>query len=151
MQDAQKSVGWFHDESNSGICEDRSKQASRRLLFKNFFEELKTCHQKGRIDIMEFVVERMHQDKVQPDPSTCQYVFSAYVDRGFNNTAMEVLQVLSMWMISDEDSTLEEKKRREFEDDFVLSEDYFLGQTTRPLSSITYSQWRQQNTLQGNG
>ena len=60
---------------------------------------------------MEFVVEWMHQDKVQLDPSTCQYVFSAYVDRGFNNSDMEALQVLSMWMISDEDSTLEEKKR----------------------------------------
>ncbi|XWS20860.1 hypothetical protein CRYUN_Cryun30bG0005200 [Craigia yunnanensis] len=84
---------------------------------------LKKASEKGRIDIMEFIVERMHQDKVQPDPSTCHYVFSAYVDRGFNNTAMEALQVLSMWMISDEDSILEEKKR-EFEDDFVLSEDF---------------------------
>ncbi|XVE82011.1 hypothetical protein DITRI_Ditri15bG0112800 [Diplodiscus trichospermus] len=34
MREAQKSVGWFHDESDSGIREDRSKQASRRLLFK---------------------------------------------------------------------------------------------------------------------
>lgn len=71
---------------------------------------------------MEFILEQMHQDKVQPDPSTCYYVFSAYVDRGFHNTAMEALQVLSMWMISNEDSTLEEKKRQ-FEDDVVLSED----------------------------
>ncbi|KAK6256990.1 hypothetical protein QUC31_000449 [Theobroma cacao] len=78
--------------------------------------------EKGRIDIMEFILEQMHQDKVQPDPSTCYYVFSAYVDRGFHNTAMEALQVLSMWMISNEDSTLEEKKRQ-FEDDVVLSED----------------------------
>ncbi|XVF63548.1 hypothetical protein PTKIN_Ptkin09bG0095600 [Pterospermum kingtungense] len=83
---------------------------------------LKKAGEKGRIDIMEFIIVRMHQDKVQPDPSTCHHVFSAYVDRGFNNTAMEALQVLSMWMISDEDSKLEEKKI-EFEDDFVLSED----------------------------
>ncbi|XVF35846.1 hypothetical protein REPUB_Repub19eG0006300 [Reevesia pubescens] len=83
---------------------------------------LKKASEKGRIDIMEFIVERMRQDKVQPDPSTCHYVFSGYVDRDFHNTAVEALQVLSMWMISDEDSTLEEKKR-EFEDDFVLSED----------------------------
>ncbi|XVF62706.1 hypothetical protein PTKIN_Ptkin09bG0029500 [Pterospermum kingtungense] len=34
MHEAQKSVGWFHDESDSGIREDRSKQAARRLLFK---------------------------------------------------------------------------------------------------------------------
>ncbi|XP_021291897.1 uncharacterized protein LOC110422351 [Herrania umbratica] len=33
MHEAQKSVGWFHDESDSGVPEDR-KQASRRLLFK---------------------------------------------------------------------------------------------------------------------
>ncbi|EOY06347.1 hypothetical protein QUC31_016329 [Theobroma cacao] len=33
MHEAQKSVGWFHDESDSGFREDR-KQASRRLLFK---------------------------------------------------------------------------------------------------------------------
>ncbi|XP_021284335.1 pentatricopeptide repeat-containing protein At1g76280 isoform X2 [Herrania umbratica] len=78
--------------------------------------------EKGRIDIMEFTLGQMHQHKVQPDPSTCYYVFSAYVDRGFHNTAMEALQVLSMWMISDEDSTLEEKKGQ-FEDNFVLSED----------------------------
>ncbi|OMO53753.1 hypothetical protein CCACVL1_28372, partial [Corchorus capsularis] len=34
MHEAQKSVGWYHDESDSGIRDDRSKQASRRLLFK---------------------------------------------------------------------------------------------------------------------
>ncbi|XVF38598.1 hypothetical protein REPUB_Repub20aG0116100 [Reevesia pubescens] len=36
MHEAQKSVGWFHDESNSEVCQNRSKQASRRLLFKVF-------------------------------------------------------------------------------------------------------------------
>ncbi|TYI42821.1 hypothetical protein ES332_A01G125200v1 [Gossypium tomentosum] len=75
-----------------------------------------------RIDIIEFIIERMHQDKVQPDPVTCNYVFSAYVDGGFHNTAMGALQVLSMWMISYEEMTLEEKKI-EFEKDFVSSED----------------------------
>ncbi|KAK8671059.1 hypothetical protein V6N13_037668 [Hibiscus sabdariffa] len=34
MQEAQKSVGWFHDESDSGVHENPRKQASRRLLFK---------------------------------------------------------------------------------------------------------------------
>ncbi|GMI69821.1 hypothetical protein like AT5G18850 [Hibiscus trionum] len=29
MQEAQKSVGWFHDESDSGVHENPSKQASR--------------------------------------------------------------------------------------------------------------------------
>lgn len=60
---------------------------------------------------MEYIIVRMHQDKVQPDPSTCCYVFTAYIDHGFNNTAMEALQVLSMWMISVEDCKLEEKRK----------------------------------------
>ncbi|MBA0550393.1 hypothetical protein Golob_021344 [Gossypium lobatum] len=84
--------------------------------------DIACCISKVRIDIIEFIIERMHQDKVQPDPVTCNYVFSAYVDGGFHNTAMEALQVLSMWMISYEDMTLEEKKI-EFEKDFVSSED----------------------------
>uniref|UniRef100_A0A5B7C0F4 Pentacotripeptide-repeat region of PRORP domain-containing protein n=1 Tax=Davidia involucrata TaxID=16924 RepID=A0A5B7C0F4_DAVIN len=89
------------------------------LLFNTILQ--KAC-EKGRIDVIEHVIERMHQEKIQPDPSTCGFVFSAYVDCGFVSTAMEALQVLSMRMISEEDSTLEEK-RTEFEDDFILAED----------------------------
>ncbi|KHF99794.1 hypothetical protein F383_16904 [Gossypium arboreum] len=94
------------------------------MVRHGFYPETKTytALMKVRIDIIEFIIERMHQDKVQPDPVTCNYVFSAYVDGGFHNTAMEALQVLSMWMISYEDMTLEEKKI-EFEKDFVSSED----------------------------
>ncbi|XP_050216111.1 uncharacterized protein LOC126667192 [Mercurialis annua] len=32
VYEAQKSVGWFHDESDSGVREDR-KATNRRLLF----------------------------------------------------------------------------------------------------------------------
>ncbi|KAF2287744.1 hypothetical protein P3X46_006036 [Hevea brasiliensis] len=32
VYEAQKSVGWFHDESDSGVREDR-KAINRRLLF----------------------------------------------------------------------------------------------------------------------
>ncbi|KDP40051.1 hypothetical protein JCGZ_02049 [Jatropha curcas] len=32
VYEAQKSVGWFHDESDSGVREDR-KAVNRRLLF----------------------------------------------------------------------------------------------------------------------
>nr|KJB14291.1 hypothetical protein B456_002G118000 [Gossypium raimondii] len=94
------------------------------MVRHGFYPETRTytALMKVRIDIIEFIIERMHQDKVQPDPVTCNYVFSAYVDGGFHNTAMEALQVLSMWMISYEDMTLEEKKI-EFEKDFVSSED----------------------------
>ncbi|XP_019054371.1 PREDICTED: pentatricopeptide repeat-containing protein At1g76280 isoform X2 [Nelumbo nucifera] len=88
------------------------------LLINTFLEE---AYLKGRIDMMESIVERMHQEKIQPDPSTCHYVFSAYVDRGFHSTAMEALQVLSMRMISEESTLIE--KRAEFEDDFVYNED----------------------------
>lgn len=78
---------------------------------------------QGRIDVVEFIIEQMHRNKVQPDPSTCLYVFSGYVDRGFHSTAMEALQVLSMRMLcEDEDSGLLQDRRSEFED-LIHSED----------------------------
>ncbi|KAA8537422.1 hypothetical protein F0562_026891 [Nyssa sinensis] len=89
------------------------------LLFNTILQK---ASEKGRIDVIELVIEQMHQEKIQPDPSTCCFVFSAYVDSGFVSTAMEALQVLSMRMISEDDSTLEEK-RAEFEEDFILAED----------------------------
>lgn len=87
---------------------------------------LKHCYHfssicQGRIHVIEFIVERMHQEKVQPDSSTCQYVFSAYVDQGFHSTAVEALQVLSLRMLSEEDGT--EHEKTQFEDDFILAED----------------------------
>ncbi|XP_042480885.1 pentatricopeptide repeat-containing protein At1g76280 isoform X2 [Macadamia integrifolia] len=88
------------------------------LSFNTFLQEARS---KGRIDIIEHIVERMHQEKIQPDPSTCSYVFSAYVARGFLSTATEALQVLSMRMISEDENTLQEK-RAYFEDDFILAE-----------------------------
>ncbi|XP_020414003.1 pentatricopeptide repeat-containing protein At1g76280-like [Prunus persica] len=63
----------------------------------------------------------MHQEKVQPDPATCHFVFSAYANSGFHSTAMEALQVLSMRMICEEDGSFPEKA--EFEDDFIFAED----------------------------
>ncbi|KAK9160415.1 hypothetical protein Syun_006756 [Stephania yunnanensis] len=89
------------------------------LLFNTILLE---AYIKGHIDIIEFVVEKMHGKKIQPDPSTCWYVFSAYVDRGFFSTAMEALQVLSLRMISEEERTLREK-REDYEDIFILAED----------------------------
>jgi hypothetical protein len=90
---------------------------SETLLISSFSSFI--C--QGRIDVIEFIVERMRQEKIQPDPSTCYHVFSAYVDRGFHSTAMEALQVLSMRMLSDEDGIHHENM--EFEDDFFLAED----------------------------
>lgn len=75
---------------------------------------------QGMIDVIEFVVEQMHQEKIRPDTSTCNHVFSAYVDCGFHNAAMEALQVLTMRMVCEEDGSLPEMT--EFGDDFILSE-----------------------------
>lgn len=81
----------------------------------------KACF-KGRIDVIEYVIERMHQEEVQPDPSTCSYVFAAYAESEYFSTAIEALQVLSMRMISLDENILQEK-RMEFEEDFVFAED----------------------------
>ncbi|KAL3505482.1 hypothetical protein ACH5RR_035323 [Cinchona calisaya] len=75
---------------------------------------LQVACDKGKIDVIELIVEQMHREKIQPDPSTCHYVFSAYVDQGFYSTAMEALLVMSMRMLSEEDDILDEK-RAEFE------------------------------------
>lgn len=66
---------------------------------------------QGRIDVIETVVQAMHREKIQPSPSTCNFVFSAYVDRKFLGTALEALQVLSLRMISLDHDTLEDMKR----------------------------------------
>ncbi|BBG96358.1 hypothetical protein Prudu_005143 [Prunus dulcis] len=84
------------------------------LLFNTILE--KACEK-----VVEFVVEWMHQEKVQPDPATCHFVFSAYANSGFHSTAMEALQALSMRMICEEDGSFPEKA--EFEDDFIFAED----------------------------
>ncbi|KAI5392672.1 pentatricopeptide repeat-containing protein At1g76280 [Lathyrus oleraceus] len=88
------------------------------LLFNTFLRQ--ACY-KGRIDVIEFIVEFMHQEKVQPDPTTCDYVFSAYVNSSFHNTAIEALQVLSLRMMSEDGNIL--KERRSFVDEFILDED----------------------------
>ena len=74
------------------------------------------------IDVIEFVVEQLHWEKIQPDSSTCNnYVFSAYHDRGFHSTAMEALQVLSMLMLGEEYGDL--PKEMELEYNFILAEE----------------------------
>ncbi|XP_057445914.1 pentatricopeptide repeat-containing protein At1g76280 isoform X2 [Lotus japonicus] len=88
------------------------------LLFNTFLRQ--ACY-KRRIDIIELIVEYMHQEKVRPNPVTCGYVFSAYVNSGFHNTAIEALQVLSLRMMSEDGNILREKRR--FVDEFILAED----------------------------
>ncbi|CDP14603.1 unnamed protein product [Coffea canephora] len=88
------------------------------LLYNTLLQE--AC-QKGKLDVIELIVEQMHREKIQPDPSTCHYVFSAYVDQGFYSTAMEALLVMSMRMIS-EDDDIREEERAEFEN-LIVAED----------------------------
>ncbi|XP_021732223.1 pentatricopeptide repeat-containing protein At1g76280-like [Chenopodium quinoa] len=76
---------------------------------------------KGRIDVIETVVQAMHREKIQPDQSTCSCVFSAYVERGFLSTAVEALQVLSLRMISLDHETLEDMRR--LYENLILSEE----------------------------
>ncbi|XP_014504630.1 pentatricopeptide repeat-containing protein At1g76280 isoform X2 [Vigna radiata var. radiata] len=88
------------------------------LLFNTVLKQ--ACY-KERIDVIEFIVELMHREKVPPDPRTCGYVFSAYVNSGFHSTAIEALQVLSLRMISEDGNILGEEKK--FVNEFILSED----------------------------
>ncbi|KAF5767185.1 putative tetratricopeptide-like helical domain superfamily [Helianthus annuus] len=64
---------------------------------------INVASQKDRIDIIEYVMDRMHKEGVPPDPATCGHVFTTYVNQGFYNTAMEALQVMSIHMLSEED------------------------------------------------
>ncbi|XP_050234467.1 pentatricopeptide repeat-containing protein At1g76280 isoform X2 [Mercurialis annua] len=82
---------------------------------------LRKAWERERIDVIELIVEQMHRDKIKPDSATCSVVFSTYVQRGYHDTAMEALQILSMRMIGEDDEFQE--KRAEYEDDFILSED----------------------------
>ncbi|MCD7468314.1 hypothetical protein HAX54_006384 [Datura stramonium] len=82
---------------------------------------LQVASEKGRIDVIELIVEQMHLHGVLPDPSTCSYVFTAYVDHGLYNTAMEALQVLSVRMIAGGDKDTDEKQS-ELEN-LILGED----------------------------
>ncbi|KAJ9546545.1 hypothetical protein OSB04_019088 [Centaurea solstitialis] len=75
---------------------------------------------QDRIDIIEFVMDRMLKEKVRPDAATCGYVFSIYVNRGFHNTAMEALQVMSICMLSEKDIN---ENLAIFEDEFIYAED----------------------------
>ncbi|XP_021843878.2 pentatricopeptide repeat-containing protein At1g76280 [Spinacia oleracea] len=67
---------------------------------------------RGRIDVIETVIEAMHREKIKPDQSTCNYVFNAYAKGEFVGTAIEALQVLSLRMISLDDDILEDMRRK---------------------------------------
>lgn len=107
------------DEALTLLYQARSEGIQPDVYLYNSI--LEAAHLKRRLDIIEFIAESMHQDKVQPDSSTCKLVFTTYIRRGLFNTAMEALQVLSLRMISEDEHILEEK-RAEFEP-LVLAEE----------------------------
>lgn len=71
--------------------------------------------------MIEFVVEKMHREKIKPDASTCDFVFFAYVHGGFHSTAMEALQVLSIRMLGEEYGGPPEETGLEY--DFIFGEE----------------------------
>ncbi|KAJ0086056.1 hypothetical protein Patl1_09416 [Pistacia atlantica] len=107
------------DEALNLYDQMRSEGIQLDLLLYNTI--LQKANRKERIDVIEYIIEQMRQNRVQPDPSTCHYVFSAYVECGFHSTAVEALQILSMRMLCEEGNTAQEK-RMEFED-LILAED----------------------------
>lgn len=82
---------------------------------------LRPASRRGRLDIIELLVEHMHRENIQPDPETCIHVFYSYYDSGLIDTAMEALQVLSVRMIS-EDETVQREMQLNFQA-LVLDED----------------------------
>ncbi|WCJ40402.1 Tetratricopeptide repeat (TPR)-like superfamily protein [Euphorbia peplus] len=88
------------------------------VLYNTF---LKKACKRGRIDVIEFIAEEMHQRKVKPDELTCRYVYIGYVRRHFPKTAMEALNVLCVRMICEEYGDFP-RAREQFED-LILSED----------------------------
>ncbi|XP_020083577.1 pentatricopeptide repeat-containing protein At1g76280 isoform X1 [Ananas comosus] len=98
---------------------DKAKDEGIQLDVQLFNTILREAYAKGRLHIIEHVIERMHREKIQPDPSTLWYTFSAYVECELHTTAMEALQVLSIRMIS-EDILCEKRASLE---DLVHSED----------------------------
>ncbi|ONK81312.1 uncharacterized protein A4U43_C01F27700 [Asparagus officinalis] len=89
---------------------DQVRSEENELDIQLFNTILKQANQKGRIDIIELIVELIHKEKIQPNPSTCWYAFCAYVECGFHSTAMEALQVLSLRMISEDENILKDYK-----------------------------------------
>ncbi|XP_040363919.1 pentatricopeptide repeat-containing protein At1g76280 isoform X3 [Rosa chinensis] len=100
---------------------DQASSEGNKLDTLVFNTILRKACEKELIDVVEFLVEWMHQEKIRPDSGTCSSVFTAYTNCGFYSTAMEALQVLSMRIICDEDGSCSEKTK--FEDDYIFAED----------------------------
>ncbi|XP_044511018.1 pentatricopeptide repeat-containing protein At1g76280 isoform X2 [Mangifera indica] len=107
------------DEALNLLDQVSTEGIQRDIPLYNTF--LKKAFAKGRTDVMEYIIEHMRQNGVQPDATTCWYMFGGYVERGFYSTAVEALQVLSVRMLCENGNTTQEK-RIEFED-LILADD----------------------------
>ncbi|XP_056177313.1 pentatricopeptide repeat-containing protein At1g76280 isoform X3 [Syzygium oleosum] len=108
-----------YDEALNLLDQAKAERIQFDLLLFNTFL-LKAC-EMGRLDVLEHIVELIHQENFQPNPSSCCYVYTAYVNNGFYSTAIEALRVLSMRMICQADNPPQEMMA-EYED-FIFSED----------------------------
>lgn len=73
--------------------------------------------------MVEYIVKQMHRKKIYPDPTTCHFVFTCYVENGYHTTGIEALNVLSLRMLSEEIKESLQEKKKELEENFVMSED----------------------------
>uniref|UniRef100_A0A7N0RH55 Pentatricopeptide repeat-containing protein n=1 Tax=Kalanchoe fedtschenkoi TaxID=63787 RepID=A0A7N0RH55_KALFE len=104
-------------QASSNDCDPSEKCYPDAVMYNTI---LLKARDKGRIDVIEFLVEKMHQEKIQPNPVTCSIVLDTYADQGYNNTALEALQVMSLRMISEDKEELH-KRQPEFEE-LILSQ-----------------------------
>ncbi|VVA95475.1 unnamed protein product [Arabis nemorensis] len=84
---------------------------------------LRKAFEKGLIDVVEYIVEQMHRKKINPDPTTCHFVFTCYVENGYHTTGIEALNVLSLRMLNEEFKENLQEKKKVLEENFVMSED----------------------------
>ncbi|CAM8914516.1 unnamed protein product [Rhodiola kirilowii] len=105
------------DRASTEECDPLQRSVGDAVMYNTV---LLKARDKGRIDIIEFLLEKMHQDKIQPNPVTCSIVLDAYTNQGYINTALESLQVLSLRMISEDKEELQ-KHQPEIEE-LILSQ-----------------------------
>ncbi|CAM8920879.1 unnamed protein product [Rhodiola kirilowii] len=105
------------DRASTEECDPLQRSVGDAVMYNTV---LLKARAKGRIDIIEFLLEKMHQDKIQPNPVTCSIVLDAYTNQGYINTALESLQVLSLRMISEDKEELQ-KHQPEIEE-LILSQ-----------------------------
>ncbi|KFK42046.1 hypothetical protein AALP_AA2G204700 [Arabis alpina] len=102
---------------------DQASLEGMHLDLLSYNTILRKSFEKGHIEVVEYIVALMHREKVNPDPTTCHFVFSCYVENGYHTTAIEALNVLSLRMLNEETKESLQEKKKELEENFVMCED----------------------------